>query len=217
MFLVGNAVDTNKDGIADDADWNNNATNTYLSRDPMNEDIFYFTGFFEANQFKLLELKEFWQPQWGLSNGSFTSSEILGNDPDPFTVPTAGYYSLEVNVSDLTYSFVSFDESTSSTFTTIGIIGSARTGDDNGWGDPDTDLTQSPFNPHIWYIEDIELFDGELKFRHSDDWPGNWGGDTALSGQATTDGNPPNIPVSQGTYDVWFNDLDGRYIFVPKN
>ena len=221
LFLVGNTVDTNKDGVANNDDWNNGATNTYLFRDPDNSNIFYFRGFFEfndgENEFKLLENKGFWQPQWGLDGGGFTSSDILGGDPGAFTIGSSGYYELIVNIDELTHELNSIDITGATEYTTIGFIGSARTGDDTGWGGDDTDLIQSPFNPHIWYAENVTLFDGALKFRHSNDWPGNWGGPTPLTGQATTEGNPPDTPVIAGTYDIWFNDLDGRYIFVPRN
>ncbi|WP_378187257.1 SusE domain-containing protein [Aquimarina sp. W85] len=216
LFLVGNAVDTNKDGIANDKDWNNNATNTYLFRDAENTNTYYFSGYFDANEFKLLESKGNWQPQWGLDGGSFTSSDILGDDPGPFVTSAAGYYSLQVNTEDLTYTLDPIDASAAPTYTTIGYIGTARTGDETGWNE-DTDLFQSTFNPHIWYANDVELFDGVMKFRHSNDWPGNWGGTTALSGTTTTAGDPPAIPVIAGTYDIWFNDLDGRYILIPRS
>ena len=57
------------------------------------------------------------------------------------------------------------------------------------------------------------LTDGEIKFRADDAWDVSWGSDTALSGFATLGG--PNIPAMAGTYDIWFNDLDGGYILIP--
>jgi starch-binding outer membrane protein SusE/F len=58
----------------------------------------------------------------------------------------------------------------------------------------------------------IELFDGETKFRADDDWAVNWGSNTEFTGFASQDG--PNIPVTAGMYDVWFNDLTETYVFV---
>ncbi len=223
LFLVGNTVDTNKNGVANNDDWENGgadtSTNTYMFRDPDNENVFHFRGFFSTDgggdEFKLLEDQGSWQPQWGLDGGGFTSSAILGGDPGAFKVAATGYYDLTVNIDELTYSFTPFSITTEPEYTTIGIIGAARTGDDSGWNTPDTDMTQSVFNPHIWYLEGVDLFDGPLKFRHSDDWPGNWGGTTELTGVGITDGDPPAIPVTAGKYDIWFNDLDGRYLLVP--
>ncbi len=223
LFFVGNAVDTNKDGVADDSDWDNgsgaSATNTYLFRDANDASIFHFQGYFEANEFKLLEMQGQWQPQWGLDNGNLSSSDILGADPGAFVIPTAGFYSLELNIDELTYTLDPIDASAATTYTSMGLMGSARTGDDSGWdavANPDTDLTQSTFNPHIWYLEGYTVFDGELKIRADDDWTNSWGGNPGLSGQGNNN-NDPNIIVTAGTYDIWFNDLDGRFILIPVN
>ena len=208
FYLVGNATPDQ---------WNNNANNIPLFRDPTNPDLYYFTGKFNAGEFKLLEVLGQWQPQWGLDNGTLTSSDILGADPGAFTVDTEGYYTLTVNVDEMTYSFEPYDASGAAVYETIGFLGSATAGlyetGADGWG-ADVDLTQSEFNPHLWYYNGATLADGEIKFRAADAWDINWGGDTFPSGKATMNG--PNIPVPEGTYDIWFNDLTGRYIFIEQ-
>ncbi|NJW51324.1 SusF/SusE family outer membrane protein [Salinimicrobium oceani] len=209
FYLVGNATPDN---------WNNNANNLPLFRDPTNPNLYHFTGKFLAGEFKLLEVRGQWQPQWGLDNGTLTSSDILGGDPGAFTVATEGYYTLTVNAEEMTYSFEPYDASGAATYTTIGILGSGTQGLHNtgadGWAS-DVDMTQSAFNPHLWYITGMELKDGEIKFRAGDAWDVNWGGDTPLSGKATLGG--PNIPVEEGTYEIWLNDLTGRYILIPPS
>jgi len=204
LYLVGDATA---------AGWDPANNNTPLFRDGENENIYYFEGRFagggEIEGFKFLQTTA-WQPQWGLSNGELTNSDILGNDPNAFPVEDDAYYSLMVNVDEMTYTWEEIDESAAEVQTNIGIIGDATPG---AWDD-DTDMTQSEFNPHIWYIEGIELTDGEAKFRADDAWDLDWGGATPVSGETTVAG--PNIPVSAGTYDVWFNTLDGRYIFIPQ-
>lgn len=204
LFLVGDATE---------AGWDPANNNTPLFRDGENESVYYFEGRFagggDIEGFKFLQTTA-WQPQWGLSNGELTNSDILGNDPNAFPVEDDAYYSLMVNVDEMTYTWEEIDESAAEVQTNIGIIGDATPG---AWDD-DTDMTQSEFNPHIWYIEGIELTDGEAKFRADDAWDLDWGGATPVSGETTVAG--PNIPVSAGTYDVWFNTLDGRYIFIPQ-
>lgn len=202
LFFVGNATA---------ADWNNNNNNPPLVRDPENPNAYSFTGKFLGNssEFKLLEVRGQWQPQWGLDNEIFISSDDLGFDPGSFVVSgDDGYYTLNVNTEDGTHDFVPFDESAAPTYPTIGIIGDSSPG---GW-DADTDLTQSAFDPHLWFINGIELIDGLAKFRADNDWATNWGSNTALTGYGSFDG--PDIPVTAGTYDVWFNDLDGSYVFI---
>lgn len=204
LYLVGDATA---------AGWDPANNNTPLFRDGENENIYYFQGRFaggaDVEGFKFLQTTE-WQPQWGLSNGELTNSDILGEDPNAFPVEDDAYYSLMVNVDEMTYTWEAIDESSADVQTNIGIIGDSTP---DGW-DADTNMTQSEFNPHIWYIQGIELVDGFAKFRANDAWDINWGAETPVSGQTTSGG--PDIPVTAGTYDVWFNTLDGRYTFIPQ-
>ncbi|MEE2771496.1 MAG: SusF/SusE family outer membrane protein [Bacteroidota bacterium] len=201
LFLVGDATA---------AGWDPNNNNTPLFRDAENENMYYFTGYFAAGYYKFVETTN-WAPMYGY-DGSTLVYRATESDPDPASieVATAGYYSLALNTDDLTFSMDSYDASGATTYTTIGIIGTATPG---GW-DADTDMTQSTFDPHIWFMNDAELVEGEMKFRAENDWAVNWGTDSAESGQAAQDG--ANIPVMPGTYDIWFNDLDGRYILIPQ-
>jgi len=204
LYLVGDATA---------AGWDPANNNTPLFRDGENENIYYFEGRFaggaDIEGFKFVQTTE-WQPQWGLSNGELSNSDILGEDPDAFPVEDDAYYSLMVNVDEMTYTWEEVDETAAEVQTNIGIIGDSTP---SGW-DADTDMTQSEFNPHIWYIQGIELVDGFAKFRANDAWDVNWGAESPVSGQTTSGG--PDIPVTAGTYDVWFNTLDGRYIFIPQ-
>lgn len=206
FFLVGDVTA---------AGWNPDNTNTPLFRDGENDLVFNFTGRFagtaDTEGFKLLEVLGEWQPQWGLDGEALSNSTLLGGDPAAIAVTTDGYFSLSVNKEDMSYTMVPFDASTAPTYTTIGILGDATAG---GW-DADTDMTATTFDPHIWVMEDVELAEGELKFRANDAWDASWGAATPLSGQGLNN-NDPNIPVTAGTYDVWFNDLDGRYILIPQ-
>ena len=206
LFLVGAATAPG---------WDNGNNNPPMVRDPENPNLYTYTGKFLNDEFKVLEQRGAWQPQWGIGpNGNLASSEDLGEDPNVFEITDGeGYYTLTLDLDNLTFSIDPFDESGAATYSTIGIIGSATTGDDTGWNQ-DIDLTQSTFDPHLWFITDLELFDAEAKFRAGDAWDTNWGADTELTGFGTFDG--PNIPVSAGTYDVWFNDIDGSYVFVSQ-
>ena len=196
------------------AGWDPNNNNTPLFRDPANENVYYFTGRFAGGDgkegFKLLEVLTQWQPQWGLDNGNLSNSDILGGDPAAFPVTADGYYAFTVNADEMTYSFEPFDASGAATYTTIGFLGDATAG---GW-DADTDLIKSEFDPHLWYATDVELNDGEMKFRADNAWTMNWGSNTPISGLAVKEG--ANIPVTAGVYDIWFNDITGRYILIPQ-
>jgi starch-binding outer membrane protein SusE/F len=205
FYLVGDATA---------AGWNPDNNNTPLFRDGENENLFHFTGRFDGSGdkegFKLLETLGLWQPQWGLDGDNLSNSTILGGDPSAFPVDADAYYTFTMNIDEMTYSFEAYDESGAPTFETIGFIGDATPG---GW-DNDTDMTKSQFDPHIWYAKNVSLSGGEMKFRANDDWTNNWGGETFPSGESSQDG--PNIPVTAGTYDIWFNDLSKRYILIPQ-
>jgi len=209
LFLVGDATAPG---------WNTDNNNVPLFRDSENANIFYYQGRFaggaDIEGFKLLSMRGEWQPQWGLSDGNFTNNEILGEDPNAFPVDSDAYFSFSVNTEDMTYTFEEVDASGAATYDVIGLVGD---GSSVGWPNddnptPDIQLTQLSFDPHIWYAESVTLTDGPIKFRANLAWDTSWGGgENFPSGQATGD----DIMASAGTYEVWFNDLTGRYIFIP--
>lgn len=220
LFLVGNATDSNKDGIADDGDWVNNGINSYLFRDPDNKNIFSFTGNFGEKEFKLLEKKDNWQPQWGLDGSSLSNSTILGGDPAPFVVGAAGYYTLTVDTEALTYSLVAFDASAAEVYTGMELMGDATNSEDaDNDGTPDgwqtgLQFERSDFDPHVWYKNDVVIGEGQAKFRANMNWDIAFGGSSFPTALDTSGDNIPTVP---GTYDIWFNDITKSYIFVAKN
>lgn len=216
LFLVGNAIDTNMDGVANDSDWNNNAHNPALYRDPAHVMQFTYVGYFIAGDFKLLTVKGQWQPQIGPADGStLATNDGTGSDPNPFHIGTAGYYKLFVDLEANTYTLAPYDASGDASYATIGIIGTATP---NNWDSPDTDMTQSAFDPHLWYIDSQLLkANQEMKFRANDAWDISWGASTSFSGfNAFGGGNIPVTLQSDGNYNIWFSDLDGgKYIYIP--
>lgn len=205
LFLVGDATA---------AGWDNNNNNTPLFRDPENGAMFYYQGFFSAGGFKLLENLGQWQPQWGLgaSEGLLGVNDGTGSDPEPIPVPADGYYEFVFDGIAGTYTFESMDVSSAPTFATVGIIGSATP---NEWNDPDTDMTQSTFDDHKWFISAQDLTANALKFRADDNWDVNWGGDTFPYGLGPINGPDISIPLD-ANYLIWFNDLDGRYAIIEQ-
>lgn len=210
-------------GDATTPGWNNNNNNTAVFRSQSTPNSYFYTGYFNAGAFKLLETPGQWQPQWGDNGGNLGVNPGGGSDPGVFSVPSAGYYTLTINslVEGGSYSFVSYDASSAPTYSTIGIIGDSTP---SGWGS-DTDFTQDSNNPHLWYINGITLTGGEFLIRANDVWPGDpaaavwrYTGSTELFGSANLDnGGGSNFPSpGAGTYDIWFNDLDGSYVIIPN-
>jgi glycosidase len=142
-----------------------------------------------------------WDVNWG--NVDFPSGTAYLNGANIPVV--AGTYDITFNDETGEYSFV--DEN-AVTYSTVGIIGSATA---SGW-DASTPMVQDAGNPHLWTLEDVELIDGELKFRANDAWDVSWGNVDFPSGTAYLNG--ANVPVVAGIYDISFNDQSGAYSFT---
>lgn len=207
LFFVGDATISG---------WDNNNNNQALFRDPNNNFKFYYRGYFNAGAYKFLENKGQWAPQYGDGGSGTLVLRPTEADPDPaaFSISTAGYYDIIFDGENLAYSVATYDTAGLPVYASVAIIGDATP---NGWADgagQDTDMTQSSFDPHIWYLKSQYLTSGEMKFRTDDSWSVNWGSDTFPVGQGTNGG--PNIVVEEGTYTIWFNDLDGRYALIKE-
>lgn len=201
FYLVGNATEPG---------WNNNNNNNALFRDGTNDKVYHYTGYFDAGEFKVLEVRGLWQPQWGTNDqSSIDVNPGTGDDPGTFPnnnspIASAGYYAFTLDFSSSTYNFEAFDISGATDFTSIDIQGSAGT----------ATMSQSAFDSHIWNIPNVRLVPGDLQFLTNTG--STWAGTTEFSGQATEDGG--NIPVIvEDDYEVWFNDLTGHYILIPLN
>jgi hypothetical protein len=206
LYLVGSATSPG---------WNNNNNNTPVFRNQNVPNNYIYTGYFSAGAFKMLQVKGQWQPQWGTNDGSTLAVNLGGgSDPGTFNVATAGYYTYNFTTVGEGGSFTvtPYDATGATTYTTMGIIGSATA---NGWGS-DTFMTQDANNPHLWYITGVTLSVNEMKFRANSNWDTNWGssGSTQLYGTGLANG--PNIAVpTAGVYDIWFNSLEKSYILIP--
>jgi len=210
FFMVGDATE---------AVWDNNKNNTPLFRDGENVNAYYFTGRFkgaaDAEGFKLLTELGNWDSQWGLDGDKLSSKEILGEDPKAFPVSADAYYSFAINIDEMTWSFEPYDASAAPTYNVIGLVGA---GTSVGWpsdDNPELDIkmTKSTFDAHIWNAQGIVLTDGPVKFRANLAWDKNWGGGDNFPSSGTANGD--DINAKAGTYNVWFNDLTGRYLFIP--
>ena len=143
------------------------------------EDGVHYTGYMYLNQngFKFCT-----QKNW---DGTNYGGAFFGESEDNIMMTQeAGFYQVDVDLSAKTYTLSHF---------TIGIIGDATP---TGW-DSDTDMTYNP-EERCWELKNVTLSDGEMKFRHKNDWSLSWGGE--LDNLTTQNG--PNIAVAAGTYDI---------------
>lgn len=161
-------------------DANGWATNDYLAGD----DGVHFTGYMYLNQngFKFCT-----QPEWKGTN--YGANFDTAPDADNIVMEEpAGYYMVEVDLSEKTYKLTPI--------TSIAIIGAATPG---GW-DTETPLTYNE-TERCWEVKGIELTAGECKFRSNHSWDDpnpNWGGTLDALVQ-----KGDNINVAEaGTYDI---------------
>ncbi|MEP6646153.1 MAG: T9SS type A sorting domain-containing protein, partial [Saprospiraceae bacterium] len=136
-----------------------------------------------------------WDINWGATD--FPSGVGVQNGPN-IPVNPGGTYNIDFNKSTGAYSF------TLTSFSTIGIIGSATPG-----GSTPTPL-MSTTTPGGWTLTTI-LLDGGLQFEG--DGVATWGGTDFPSGTAKLDG--AEIPVTAGRYIINFNSKTLAYEFIP--
>jgi hypothetical protein len=144
----------------------------------------------------------------GIPLGSFSGTSL---PVSPLTATSGSMYIEFYSDEDISATGWSADFTTE--FSTIGIIGSATPL--ASW---DTDVNMSrpdPIGqPHIW-VTNMDLTGGEVKFRAGDSWTTNWGDQQFPNGRGIQEG--PNIPITGGNYNVWFNDLTGEYRFTETS
>lgn len=156
----------------------------YLS----SEDAVKYTGYMylDGSGFKFCT-----QPNW---DGTNYGGAFFGESEDNIIMTQpAGYYKVDIDLSEQKYELTPI--------TTIGIIGDATV---NGWSGDDIDMIYVPYNKETkegryWEVKDITLKTGVIKFRANDGWDINWGGELD---NLTSKGNPANIAVEEGTYDI---------------
>ena len=69
---------------------------------------------------------------------------------------------------------------------------------------------------HDWIFRDFTVIaDEEIKFAADNNWDFNWGTNQFPWGRSVLNGM--NVPVKEGIYDVYFNDITGDYNFIRKN
>lgn len=141
-----------------------------------------------------------WPVNWGA--GDFPAGVGL---PDGANIPIpAGEYKITFNSTTGAYNFELLV-----IFNTVGLIGTATP---DGWNS-DVNMNKDAIDESFWFLNSIDLVDGEAKFRAEDAWAVNWGTAQWPSGVGTQDG--PNIPVTGGTYRVTINTASGEYAFLP--
>ena len=138
---------------------------------------------------------------------------LVNSGANAFVCPEKGaYYTLTIDMTAKTYSWTKLDKQDPDAFNTVSLIGGF-----NDWGG-DVDMEQTA--PHNWYVNHTFSSDTEMKFRSNHSWDTtNWGGKVAsLAGMIyTAETGGDNLHIPAGTYDIYFNDITGKFMFVKAN
>lgn len=204
LYLVGDATDNG---------WDNTRASP-LQRDATDPFIYNYTGYLNTGGIKFLGYLNKWAPSWG-SDGTATGVVFRATDADAdpatFPIATPGYYTVQLNLKNTTYSIKPVDASAAATYQSVGVIG-----DFNNWTDI-VPFTATATNPHIWQGSVSFSSNAQFKFRIASGWDVNWGVGTdtgKLYGVAQSGGN--NISMAAGKYTVVFNDITLQYIFIKQ-
>lgn len=209
-FFVGSMFDAGSD-----FSWKNGLTTFPLFLDEPKGTVYTYTGRFAAGaEFKVTSETTLgtWDGLYGLGStaGTLSTEGSAGNIKGG---ATAGYYTFTFDPAGKTYTLEAYDASASTTYTSIGLIGTAV----GGWDADKVTLTQASYDPHIWKATGVALVVGELKIRSNGSWDSkSWGGSSFPVAKSDTGDNIKITAQLAGTYDVVFNDLTGHYHFLKK-
>lgn len=190
--------------------WNVNEKKFMLY--PQTATIHSYTTNFTGN-IKMINSNDMGSDNWNACygtpvDGDTSASAALQQNAGAIHVPETGYYTLTADFGTMTYTWTKCENQTPTEYTNISLIG-----DFNGWGS-DADLEQ--IAPHNWAISNFVVEKaGGLKFRADHDWAINWGAtlNVADINYGVGVGNGDNISVPAGTYNVFFNDITGEFVF----
>ena len=121
---------------------------------------------------------------------------------------TDAYYSFEADFATNTYKWTKLENQNPTAYNQIGLIGV------NGDWNKDKVMTQAA--PHNWFFKDLKIEkDGDLKFRANGAWDVDWGGkfNIADNNSGISEKKGANIKIPAGTYNVFFNDITGEFVF----
>lgn len=158
-------------------------------------------GYFLITNLKDKDVKfrknDSWDRNWG---GADFPTGIGTQGGQNIHIPKAGKYFITFDTLSGAYNFTEKID-----FESISLIGDGA----DGW-DKDVDLIKDGNNPEVWK-KDIDLKNGQVKFRANHAWTLNWGGTTFPAGTGIPGGD--NIAVTEGRYRVSFNTASLAYNF----
>jgi hypothetical protein len=183
FLVIGNYSTVGIIGDATPGGW---ANSTPMEQNPNDQSLWKLRVVLTDGDLKF-RADDAWTVNWG-SNTFPTGTGI--QDGANIVVP-AGEYVINFNSTTGEYSFELLV-----IYSTVGLIGPSTP---NANWDVDVDMTKDAQDESFWFINSIDLTDGEAKFRAEDAWAVNWG--------------LAQFPSGIGTYKVSLNSATGEYAF----
>lgn len=169
-----------------------------------------WAGYLPVGEFKIVKTPGDWDH--GFCGGSVDDASAIeyrdgGDDPGNIAVNEAGVYKITINTANITIAIEKLENTTA--YSTM-----LASGDFNSWGEAEmTPMTtyDGAVECHNWKFE----ISGPttIKFLQSG-WSPNWGAADFPYGIGANNG--ANIPVEEGSWVVYFNDITGAYYFYAK-
>lgn len=193
---------------------------------PQGSNIYSYTTKWEGDanlKFWLSEEFGTWDDDtYGCASDGDQSAQgsIVGGNKGAIKCPEPeAFYTITINMGDMTYQWTKCDSQNPAEYTSVGIVGEL-----NGW-DAGTACAEGSatamkqVSPHNWYVAGVELPAGLVKFCANGGWDVNWGVGLNIDDQIYGIGlqGGANITVSAGTYNVFLNDITGEFVFVKAD
>lgn len=147
------------------------------------------------------------------NNDNSASGSLVSTGAGAIVCPEKdAFYTFTVDFSNMSYTWTKLTDQAPTEYTHISLIG-----DFNNWN-IDADIDMEQVTPHNWYVANLEITAGGIKFRANHSWDVSWGGNINLADQnyGIADGND-NLTVPAGTYNVFFNDITEEFVFKTVN
>ena len=177
--------------------------------------VLTYTGYFGGTDaFFLVHTPGSWTDGWCKDNNGNYVRDVLGGDNSAFSMGSSGYYTITLDTRTDELSITPYDGSSAGVYQSIIIVGPHC-----GWDVTSQDYNMEDLNPekenHDWIFRDFTVIaDEEIKFAADNNWDFNWGANQFPWGRSVQNGL--NVPVKEGIYDVYFNDITGDYNFIRK-
>lgn len=210
IYLIGDMQRTTYD---------NTAFMMYRNSSRAGDYVYTYTGRFDGDtRFKL-------SPKSELATGNFyyagENGELLFGEAEDgdFFIENEGYYTLNINVENMTWSIESYDAGTAAVWPVLNFVGQF-----SEWGSVnEPDMLVSTYDPHQWSLDiNLDNILYGVKFRADHSWDNRWcpavPTDTPYGvADFNPTGHDNNIDLEGqglGQYHVRFNDLTGHYVVM---